>query len=63
MKGDYQTANLIYTHLVELVPDDSFVQKKYAVSLIRTGELEKSHDILLSLFNKSKNYNKLKNHF
>lgn len=54
MEGDYQTANLIYTHLVELVPDDSFVQKKYAVSLIRTGDLEKSQDILSTLFSKSK---------
>ena len=54
MEGDYQTANLIYTHLVELVPDDSFVKKKYAVSLIRTGELDKSQEILVSLFNKSK---------
>lgn len=54
MEGDYQTANLIYTHLVDLVPNDSFVQKKYAVSLIRTGELEKSQGILSSLFKSSK---------
>lgn len=54
MEGDYQTANLIYTHLVELVPEDTFVKKKYAVSLIRTGDLDKSEEILSSLFNKSK---------
>ena len=54
MEGDYQTANLIFTHLIDLVPEDAFVQKKYAVSLIRTGDLEKSEEILVKLFEKSK---------
>lgn len=55
MEGDYTTANLIYEHLVELVPNDNFVLKKYAVSLIRTGELEKSEKILENVFKASKN--------
>jgi tetratricopeptide (TPR) repeat protein len=54
MEGDYQTANLIFHHLMDLVPNDEYVQKKYAVSLIRTGELEKSQDLLVSIFENSK---------
>lgn len=54
MEGDFETANLIFSHLIELVPEDSFVQKKYAVSLIRTGELDQSEEILTKLFDKSK---------
>jgi len=46
MEGDYQTANLIFTHLADLVPEAEFVMKKYAVSLIRTGDLEKAQEIL-----------------
>lgn len=54
MEGDYQTANLIYTHLLDLVPNDTFVKKKFAVSLIRTGELEKSEKLLSSLYKEGK---------
>jgi len=54
MEGDYQTANLIFKHLVGLVPEDNFVQKKYAVSLIRTGDLKKSEKILARVFKSSK---------
>lgn len=54
MEGDYQTANLVFSHLIKLVPDDDFIKKKYAVSLIRTGELEASKVHLVSLFEKSK---------
>ncbi len=53
MQGDYKTANLIYKHLVELVPNDDFVNKKFAVSLIRTGELKKSKNLLTTVFNNS----------
>lgn len=50
MEGDYATANLLYKHLIQLVPKDIFVKKKYAVSLIRTGDLEKSEKILEEIF-------------
>jgi tetratricopeptide (TPR) repeat protein len=54
MEGDFQTANLIYSHLVNLVPKDNFVKKKYAVSLIRTGDLDKSEKLLEEVFTGSK---------
>ncbi len=54
MEGDYQTANLIYSHLVTLVPKDNFVKKKYAVSLIRTGDLDQSEKLLEEVFKDSK---------
>lgn len=53
MEGDYYTANIIFQQLIELVPEDDFVKQKYAVSLIRTGDLEDSKVLLAELFNKS----------
>jgi len=53
MQGDYKTANLIYKHLVELIPTDDFVNKKHAITLIRTGDLKSSKDILAKIFNNS----------
>jgi tetratricopeptide (TPR) repeat protein len=54
MEGDYQTANLIYSHLITLIPKDNFVKKKYAVSLIRTGDLDQSEKLLEEVFADSK---------
>jgi tetratricopeptide (TPR) repeat protein len=54
MEGDYQTANIIFRHLVALVPDDNFIKQKYAVSLIRTGDLEDSEKLLNDIFKSSK---------
>ncbi len=54
MEGDYQTANLIFKHLVKLAPKDYFVKQKYAISLIRTGEIEASLKILEEVFKASK---------
>lgn len=51
MEGDHKVANILFGRLVELNPDDAFVQKKYAISLIRAGELQKSLDILVKLHN------------
>ena len=54
MEGDYQTANVIFKHLIELAPEDNFVKQKYAISLIRTGEIEESKVILEEIFSSSK---------
>ena len=54
MEGDYVTANLIFKHLVKLAPNDQFVKQKYAISLIRNGELEESKSILEEVFKASK---------
>jgi tetratricopeptide (TPR) repeat protein len=54
MEGDYQTANLIFKHLITLAPNDNFVKQKYAISLIRTGDIEESQKILEDVFKASK---------
>lgn len=54
IEGDFQTANILFERLVELVPEDDFVKRKFAVSLIRTGELEKSQAYLEQIFTNSK---------
>jgi tetratricopeptide (TPR) repeat protein len=53
MEGDYQTANIIFKHLLTLTPQDNFVKHKYAISLIRTGELEVSQNLLKEVFGSS----------
>lgn len=54
MEGDYQTANIIFKQLVNLVPEDMFIKKKYAVSLIRTGDLEQSQKLFEEVYKASK---------
>jgi tetratricopeptide (TPR) repeat protein len=54
MEGDYQTANIIFKHLLTLTPEDNFVKHKYAISLIRTGELAQSQVLLKSVFKTTK---------
>ncbi|MCO4753662.1 MAG: tetratricopeptide repeat protein [Bacteriovoracaceae bacterium] len=54
MEGDFATSNLILEHLVELVPNDPFILKKRAIGLIRVGELEKSQEILETLYKSEK---------
>lgn len=54
MEGDFQTANIIFKHLLTLTPDDDFVKRKYAISLIRTGELDISKKLLEEVFVNSK---------
>ena len=54
MEGDYQTANLIFKHLLALAPQDDFIKQKYAISLIRTGDLDEAQVILKGIFDNSK---------
>lgn len=54
MQGDFTTANVLFSFLSELVPEDDFVQKKYAVSLIRTGDLDQAEVVLQKLFERSR---------
>lgn len=55
LEGDYTTASVLFGHLIVLVPDDEFVQKKYAISLIRTGDIEASKPVLEKLYTQTKN--------
>ncbi len=52
MEGDFVTASVLFKHLTMLVPDDEFVQKKYAVSLIRVGDLEGAETVLKALYDR-----------
>jgi tetratricopeptide (TPR) repeat protein len=54
LEGDYATATVLFRHLTALVPDDQFVQKKFAISLIREGELEEARGVLEKLYAASK---------
>lgn len=54
MEGDHATANIIFDALLKLEPKDNFLRKKYAVSLIRSGDLEKSKQLLQGIFADSK---------
>lgn len=54
LEGDYATAAVLFKHLVTLVPEDQFLQKKYAISLIRVGDLNESKLVLEKLYQKSK---------
>lgn len=54
LNGDFATAAVLFRHLVTLVPDDEFLQKKYAISLIREGDLETSMTVLEKLYASSK---------
>lgn len=53
MEGDFTTASVLFKYVSDLVPSDDFVQKKYAVSLIRMGNLEEAQGVLEKLFTKS----------
>lgn len=54
IEGDYATASVLFKHVADLAPEDEFVQKKYAISLIRVGNLEESQVVLDRLYKKSK---------
>jgi tetratricopeptide (TPR) repeat protein len=53
LEGDFVTASVLFKHLITLVPEDEFVQKKYAISLIRMGDLEESKSVLEKLYVKN----------
>lgn len=53
MEGDFVTAAVLFKHLSMLVPDDEFVMKKHAVSLIRVGDLEGAEVVLRNLYKKN----------
>jgi tetratricopeptide (TPR) repeat protein len=54
LEGDFATASVLFKHLVFLVPNDEFLQKKYAISLIRVGDLETAMTVLEKLYGTSK---------
>jgi len=54
LRGDYTTSSELFKHLYHLVPEDTYVQKKYSISLIRGGELSIAEKVLEGLWEKEK---------
>lgn len=54
LEGDYATAAVLFKHLSVLVPEDTFIQKKFAIALIREGDLETAQGVLEKLYVSSK---------
>ena len=54
LEGDYATASVLFKYVADLAPNDGFVQKKYAISLIRIGNLEESQKVLEKLYQAEK---------
>ena len=50
IRGDNTTAALLFKYVHMLVPKDNWVKRKYAVELIRIGDLELSEKILAEIF-------------
>ncbi|TNE96472.1 MAG: tetratricopeptide repeat protein [Deltaproteobacteria bacterium] len=57
IRGDAQTAVFLYKHVHSLVPDDVYIKKKYAVELIRVGDLESSESLLSDVYKAEKDEN------
>ena len=54
LEGDFATASVLFKYVADLAPEDGFVQKKYAISLIRVGNLEESQIVLEKLYKTAK---------
>lgn len=54
LEGDYATASILFKYVTDLAPEDGFVQKKYAISLIRVGNLEGAQTVLEKLYHIAK---------
>lgn len=57
IRGDAQTAVFLYKHVYNLVPEDIYIKKKYAVELIRVGDLEASEPLLKGVYKSEKDEN------
>lgn len=54
IRGESQIAVFYFKYAVELAPEDTFIQKKFAYELIRIGDVTQAEPILEVLFKKSK---------
>ena len=50
MSGDHVTAAMLFKHVHDLAPTDSFVAKKLSVNLIRLGDLEGAEKVLSKVY-------------
>lgn len=54
LEGDFATASVLFKYVADLNPEDTFVHKKYAISLIRVGNLEEAKVVLENLYKNSR---------
>lgn len=57
--GDYATANFLYQHLSKLLPNELYIQKKYAISLIKAGDLTNAEVVLNGIYRKDQSEEKV----
>ncbi|MBC7712242.1 MAG: tetratricopeptide repeat protein [Rhizobacter sp.] len=50
IRGDFQTAAQIFKAVVELTPEETYVKRKLAYELIRSGEVKEAEKILEAVF-------------
>ena len=55
--GELQTSVTLMKYVVELMPDETYLKRKYAVDLIRLGELKEAEQQLLSVYHEDKKPN------
>lgn len=53
IRGDFHTAVSLFKFVSTLAPQDTFVQKKLAIELIRMGDLKEAEVILAKLYNRA----------
>ncbi|HAZ13969.1 MAG: hypothetical protein A2X86_17475 [Bdellovibrionales bacterium GWA2_49_15] len=54
IRGDARTAAFLLRYVMELNPEDAYIQKKYAIEMIRLGELADAKVVLEKLFSRTK---------
>jgi tetratricopeptide (TPR) repeat protein len=54
MRGDAQTSVTLFKYALELAPQDSFIKRKLAIELIRTGDLKEAEILLAGIFHNGK---------
>ncbi len=52
MRGDSLSAAFLFHQIVQLVPNDEYVKKKYAIELVRMGKLKKAKPYFIRFFKK-----------
>ena len=52
LRGDADLASYYFQHLVKLLPEDNYLKKRYAIELIRTGDLKQAETYLKQIFSK-----------
>ncbi len=50
MRGDFRTSSFLFKYVLDLFPEDNFIKKKYAIDLIRAGDMEIAENILKQVY-------------